>query len=202
MYERYGLTLITPPVEEPLSADEAKRHCRVDVSEDDSYIEGLIAAARERCEVETDRSFVTQTWRMTIDEFQPEMLLPRGPHRSVDLVEYYDQTNTLRTLAATTYEADLTADPARIRLGYGQFWPLTYGQLWSLTRWGKPGAVRVTFTAGYGTAAAVPAGIKHAVKMLVAHWYENREIVMSGRDVILPMMVDDLLDHYRNGVYR
>jgi hypothetical protein len=40
--------------------------------------------------------------------------------------------------------------------------------------------VQITYLAGYGGAANVPAPAKHAIKMLVGHWYANRESVLIG----------------------
>ena len=38
----------------------------------------------------------------------------------------------------------------------------------------------VTFVAGHANAAAAPSQLKAAIKLLVAHWYENREPVVTG----------------------
>lgn len=48
-----------------------------------------------------------------------------------------------------------------------------------------PRAYRVRFKAGFGTEqAAIPSGIRKAIKMLAAHWYANRETV--SKDGVTP----------------
>jgi uncharacterized phiE125 gp8 family phage protein len=54
----------------------------------------------------------------------------------------------------------------------------------------------VTFDAGYGlTETSVPASLRQALLLLVAHWYENREPVLSSGAVPkeLPLAVESLL---------
>jgi uncharacterized phiE125 gp8 family phage protein len=60
--------------------------------------------------------------------------------------------------------------------------------------------VTVRFVAGYGaTAAAVPFGLKAAIKMLVAHWYARREPVNIGNLVTpIPLTIDSLLWPYKS----
>ena len=45
-----------------------------------------------------------------------------------------------------------------------------------------PGAIEIDITAGYGALAAdVPSPLRHAIRMLVAHWYEQRGAVGGVR---------------------
>ena len=65
-------------------------------------------------------------------------------------------------------------NPARIRLPLSAStveWPATYA---------ASDAVRITATAGYANIQAVPEVAKHAIRLLVGHWYENREAVVTG----------------------
>jgi hypothetical protein len=53
--------------------------------------------------------------------------------------------------------------------------------------------VQITYLAGYGGAASVPKPAVHAIKMLVGHWYANREAIGSvGQNV--PLGVHALLE--------
>ncbi|WP_048710790.1 head-tail connector protein [Microvirga massiliensis] len=48
----------------------------------------------------------------------------------------------------------------------------------------NPRAYRLRFVAGFGAAADIPSPIKLGIRMLAAHWYQNRETVGSeGRTV-------------------
>lgn len=169
------VTIVTPPTEEPVSLAEAKAHLRVDGSDEDSLISSLIKSARVSCETQTGRAFVTQTLRADLDGFpsgREEIKLPRPRLQSITSIEYYDDAGTLRTLATSVYEADTAAEPGEIVLLPGQSWPTVQTD--------RRNAVRVTYVAGWGNAAAADPMAKQAMLLLIAHWYENREASSQG----------------------
>ncbi len=57
----------------------------------------------------------------------------------------------------------------------------------------------IAFTAGYGPAASdVPAPVRQALLLLVAHWYEHREPIEIGSSATaIPQTVSDLLMPHR-----
>jgi uncharacterized phiE125 gp8 family phage protein len=59
-------------------------------------------------------------------------------------------------------------------------------------------AFEVAFTAGYGDEADnVPGPIRHALTLLVAHWFEQREpVVLSGAPQEVPTTVAGLVLPY------
>ena len=59
--------------------------------------------------------------------------------------------------------------------------------------------IEIQFTAGFGAAATdVPAPLRQAILLLVAHWYENREPVVAGIAATrFPDAVIGLLEPYR-----
>jgi uncharacterized phiE125 gp8 family phage protein len=69
--------------------------------------------------------------------------------------------------------------------------------------WPRPGlsalGIEIAFTAGYGNvASAVPAPLRQALLLLVAHWYEHREPVhIGGAVVAVPDTIASLLAPYR-----
>lgn len=204
----YGLSLVSGPVAEPVSTDEAKAWLRLEHSSDDTLIAGLVAAARGVIERLIGRQLVTASWLLTLDAFpwpggwqfidapglfpDPHTIrLPKAPLQSVSSIQYYDFGDVLRTLDTSVYDVDVKTDPGRISLAMAKVWPVT--RL-------KPGAVRITFTAGYGAANAVPEELKTAIKMTVAWWYEHRgddAHQLSG--LKLPMAVESLLYATWNG---
>lgn len=180
---------------EPVTAAEAKAHMRILNADDDTYIEGLITAARQHAEHYTERAFVTQTWTLKLDRFPDyfgDIRLPKPLLISVSSITYVDLDGTTQTLSSALYEVDAQSQPARIRPAYGQSWPTTRDQF---------NAVTITYTAGYGAAAtAVPKAIKQAIMIMVAHWYENREPIITGTIVAeVPMSANALLGPYRVG---
>ncbi len=183
----YGLVQTSAPAFEPVSIDGPdglRSWCRQDSTVDDDLIITLGRVARGMIEKLAGRQLVTATWRMTLDWFpgyggwqglldgglyvmpdQWTIRLPRAPLQSVTSVTYYDLANVQQTLASTVYDVDAATDPGRLSLAQYQIWPITRV---------RPGAVQVTFQAGYGTASAVPDEYKQAIRFAVGQWYEHR----------------------------
>jgi uncharacterized phiE125 gp8 family phage protein len=198
-----AVTVSVEPTVEPITLAEAKLQLRVDddITSDDGLISALITAARQKVEIETRRALVTQTQVLKLDQFpsgeNPVIELPNPPLQSVSAVQYVDQNGDTQTLAASEYIVDTVSEPARITPAYNTFWPLTRAQI---------NAVTVTFVCGYASgsgsptdyAANVPQALKAAIKLLVGHWYENREAVAAANLKPLPMAVDSLVWNYRN----
>jgi len=115
---------------------------------------------------------------LILDEFPPDARnctstidVPVPPLQSVSSITYLDNNGDSQTLAASKYDVDASSEPGRIAPAFGETWPDTRD---------VNNAVTVTFIAGYTTAALVPDTIKHAIKMITGHWYENREEVVIG----------------------
>lgn len=168
------LKLIIPPAEEPISLGEAKPCLRVDFNDDDVLINRLITAARQYCEDFQRRAYITQTWELWLDAWPDKdyITIPRPPLQSVTFVKYYGADNKEYTLPTTDYFVDDKNEPGRVVLAYGKSWPSTTLR--------PANAVMVQFIAGYGTADKVPEKIKQAMYLLIGHWYEHREAVLTG----------------------
>lgn len=167
------VAIVTPPAAEPVTLAEAKTHARIDIDDDDALVSSLITAAREKCEAEIGQAFINTTFDLFLDNWphddlmrlKRELVLPRAPIVSVTSITYYDTSNALQTLDTTAYDVSLGL-PGRIWRAFGQSWPILAN---------KPDAVVIRFVAGYGaTGASVPASIRAAIMMHVAHVYENR----------------------------
>ncbi len=179
------------PATEPITTAEAKTHLVIDHSDDDTYVAALVAAARAYVENYTGRQLVTATWTVDYECFPSgdTIELPYPRLQSVTSVKYYDLAGTQQTFAASKYVV-ADAAPGRIRLVSGESWPQTLPS--------RAQAVEVIFIAGYGAASAVPDDIKHAIKLLVGHWYENRETVIVGTSSdSVPFAVEALLNPHK-----
>lgn len=175
-----------------LTVSALKTHLRVDSSADDTYIGVLIRAAVQFCQQRTGRAFLPSTWRQKLDNFpcdlQPIFLL-RSPLRAVSSITYTDSDGTTQTVDSDTYTT-ADGDPPTVSLAVNSQWPLDAIAY-------RRGVVTINFTAGYDDTAAVPATLVHAVYLLVAHWYENREAVSEINLKPVPMAVESLLEMER-----
>lgn len=191
-----ALKLITPPVAEPITLDEAKAQCRVDIDDDDTLIAALIVAAREYAEGYQNRRYITQTWELVLDNWPYgsciEMPLP--PLQSVTSVKYKGSSGIELTWAASNYIVDTDSYVGRLVLADDLSW--LGDELFPV------GAIRIRFVAGYlpegnspdiDYAANVPQRVKQAMLLLVGHWYENREAVNDRSVQEIPFAVKALL---------
>lgn len=206
---RYGLTVDTAPECEPVTAEEAKTHLRVEIDADNTYIEALVIACRMRVEEHLQRKLITQTLKMSFDQFPGSHFdgtqhhdvhlgfgshavfrLPRSPVQSVTSIKYIDDLGVQITLAANKYRVDIESLVPRITPAFGEVWPTTR----LITN-----AVEVLFVAGYGDdSAAIPAPIIHAIKLLIGTYYDPvRATVIVGQASKLPDAADSLLGPFR-----
>lgn len=182
--------VVTAPTTEPISLTEAKLHCRVDETADDTLITALITAAREEVERMSYHALMPQTLELVLDRWQMPIVLPYPPLTSVTSIKYVDEDAVEATWASTNYLVSVDRIPALIVLKPNKELP-------SVTLYPQE-AIRVRYVAGYATAAAVPQSLKQAMLLLIGHWYENRENTTVGaisRDI--PFGVDALVRSYR-----
>jgi uncharacterized phiE125 gp8 family phage protein len=167
-----------------LTTDEAKAHCRIDASDEDDLIDGLIAAATTHVERVCGISLVATSWRLWLDDFESEVELPRKAS-SVTSVKFTDSADDESTVDASNY--DLITDEtgtSYIRFRDDYDFPTDLAEIQ---------AVEIVFVAGAATSADVPPDLKHAVLLLVGHWYRNREAVDVGGFEELPLAVRALI---------
>lgn len=160
----------------------------------DALLEAYIAAAHDACEARTERALITSDWLLTLDAFpvadrynpHAAIALRACPVQSVLSVKYTDAAGTEQTLAPSAYRVSLTQEPALIT-PVGS-WPATLD---------APGAVRVSYRAGYGDHPAdVPAPLRSWILLAVGDLYERRNA--SAEQPATPhQFVDGLLQPFR-----
>jgi len=188
---RYSLTQTVAPAAEPITLDEAKLHLRVDSTDEDTLVTGLIKAAREMAEAYTRRQFITATFTAKYNNFPDsggDICIPRTPLGSVSSITYTDSNGSARTLSTDVYEIISDDTESWVVLKPLQSWPSAQS--------GKRNGVVMTFTAGYGPASTdVPEAARSGMLMLIGHLYENRESVVTGTTATaLPIATKALLD--------
>jgi uncharacterized phiE125 gp8 family phage protein len=172
-----GLRLITPPVVQPVSLEETKRHLRIDFDDSDDLISLYILAATQHCEQYTGRAFVDQTWELTIDSFPTnEIRLTKPPLIEVVSIKYDDTNGDEQTLDPTEYTVDAS----------GEFGWVVPNDTWP-TPFDGINAVRIQYRAGYAESAdsptvdSIPSDIKAAILLYVGTFYAHRETVVVGQ---------------------
>ncbi|MEQ9689432.1 MAG: head-tail connector protein, partial [Bauldia litoralis] len=179
------------PALEPVSLADVKAHLRVDGGDEDALLTAAIVSARVHVESATRRVLIEQGWRIYYDAWPRRRIvrLPVAPLMSVDAVTIYDAAGDPQVVDAEDYEADVAASPARLVLAATA--PTPVGR--------AVNGIEIDVTAGYGaTSVDVPAALRQAVLMLVAHWYEHRGAV--GHDLavlVAPLGFEALIAPYR-----
>lgn len=211
MKEPYRIVVATAPAAYPVSLADAKTHLRMDLSADDTYIDGLIAVATAAAEKFTGRALINRTYDMYLDAWPCEaarsnewwdgvregafvgnpvraLELPFPPLSSVSGVTYYDDSDNATAWASTNYHVDTKSEPGRIALKQGGIVPLPTKTI---------NGIKVSFVAGYGAGASnVPDVIVQAVKMIIAHLYEKRG-EDKGEDAVVASGASKMLQAYR-----
>lgn len=185
----------SPPAVAPVTPDEAKEQMLVSHSDDDAYITSLIAAAVAYVDGTglLGRAMITQSWAQWVSQSPGWVRLKMGPFQELTSIEYYDAAGTLQTASTGDFEIRKAGDYVVLKPEDGKAWP--NAQM-------RADAIKITYVAGYGDSADdVPASLRAAIKMLVAHWYLNREAVSAQAMENIPLGFDDLIGTERVGWY-
>lgn len=177
------LKRVAAPLDTVISLAEAKAHLNVFHDDDDALITSLIETAISYIEGPNGIgvAMLTQTWRKSMNGFGCSAIsIPLGPVSEIVSITYGGET-----LNPDTYDVDLDREPCVIVRAPNASWPAVTS---------RPGLVKVTFKAGHGSDPDdVPAVLKHAVKLLVGHYYADR----GDEECEVPMGVHNLLQKYR-----
>jgi len=109
-----------------MHVDEAKAHLRVSGTDDNTYIAGLVRAARMFVEQYSGHALVTAQYRMSRSTIE-ELELPWAPLQSITSATYVDSGGTTQTVGTSIYTTDTYAMPGKFLLAYNQTWPTVRG---------------------------------------------------------------------------
>ena len=184
--------LLEGPAAEPVTLAEAKQHLRVEHDDDDDIIQALIAGSRIHVETQTRRALITQTWRLVARRLAggrtgSRCCRCRSPNSS-------RRASTRRTARRrrSILRRSRSTRPRRPRGS-----ALRAARLPVPER--KVAGIEIDVTCGYGDAGEdVPEPLRQAIRLLVAHWYENRGVVAVDQAIaVLPQTVAALIAPYR-----
>lgn len=186
-----ALVLTSGPASEPVTVQEAKAHLRIDGTAEDVLIASLILTSRLHIEAALDLALINQGWTLRLDQWPGSTMveIPMSPLQAIAAVRVKTASGVAAAVPATSYLIDIASKPPRL--------------VWNNAVPPQPGlaagGIEIDFTAGFGTApSSVPAPLKHAVLLLVAHWYEHRDAVEIGAaSARIPEVVSDLIQPFR-----
>jgi len=152
------------PTSLPLKKSEVKQHLNLNVTDisHDEELDLLIESAVSKYEQDTSSAILAQTWVQLFPVFQDGLRISKFPVSTISSIAYFDQAGASQALSSSVYAYDQTA--REIRLKPNQSWPDVQD------RWD---AVTVTFVAGYANDAAIPRQVKHALLLLVGHYFDG-----------------------------
>ena len=151
-----------------INASDVHSQCRIDVSDEDTYITGILIPAVEQMFLEETRCRLTATVLEQRESAWPTdgvMSLLDGPVTVVSLVTYTDASGSTVTLSSTLWHVRAFDDQSAL---------ISFDSMPNL---GPDGVVTVRYTAGF---PAIPAAVKLWLLAHVAHFYANREAAILG----------------------
>lgn len=180
--------LLAGPSVEPLTLAEAKTYLRVDHEAEDALISSLITAARATVEALTRRVLIDQSWRLVRDAWPACGLIgvPVNPLRALTAAHVLDAAGAETALPLAAFTIDAARLPGLIRVERGAV-PAPTRRL---------AGIALDITAGHGVSADhVPSPLIEAVRVVLAHFYEHRDV--AGPGAAFPARLDALVAPFR-----
>lgn len=204
--------IIERSVELPIPIDTIRDHCRApENGDDDEALRNYMRSAVWFLEQQTSRVAVPTEFKEHFSDWPPNssgicwsyaMKLGRFPVREVYGISYLDDDENLQQVAGSDFRFDRTPEGGDVAFGPDFTAPLLASNR------SKP--IYIHYTAGtdaFGTTEGDSGYepdlmynpvVGHALLLLTAHWYENREPVNIGNITSsLPFSLDALLSQLR-----
>lgn len=192
----HSLEIVDAPLITPITLPEVKAQLRVEHDDDDTILTRLIDVAVAYTDVRgaLGQAMITQKWAQWINANPPQNVsLILGPVQNVTAVKYYDTDGVLQTDDINNYQVFGTDFATVISPKDSFTWPVSQQ---------RSDAIKIEYEIGYGDAITnVPQTIRHALMLLIGHWYDNRE--QTGVDELsnIPFGYEEMLNLHRNCWY-
>jgi uncharacterized phiE125 gp8 family phage protein len=196
------ISIVSQPSSEPITLAQASAHLRVDSDDDQGYIMDLVAVAREYFDSMTGRSSARMGYLLTAARWEDLMeidtedvlqTLPlerrviriyRTPLVEVASVKYFaPDASELTELDPTDYRVITTSEPGAIQF---------VGTPPDVAD--RADAIQIEFAAGNDCATAMA---KHAIRMLTAHFYEQRTPVAFASVTEIPFTLRAIIENQK-----
>lgn len=171
-----------------LTLAEAKAQLEYEDTDKDAYLTALIQAATDLLDGPdgmAGKAIAEQVWTYSLRTVSGDVALPVFPVKSLESVSYYDIDNVAQDFDLSNVRLVANEDWAYVEILTA--WPALYDR-----------ADAITFTLQLGL-AEVPEAFKHAARLMVAHWFENREAASDKSIRGIEFAVDALVNRYRTG---
>ena len=174
-----------------LTLAEAKEHLEIDHSDRDSFITSLVAAASQMIDGYdgmVGKPVAQQTVTITFEDvYAGDIIIPVANAQSLTSITYYDADNVQQSLDLANFRFITGEDETTLEPIAGFVWPAAYE---------RRDAYTITIVAGFAT---VPDPIKHAARLMVGHWFENREAASDMNIRAIDFAGEALVNRYRIG---
>jgi hypothetical protein len=205
----------TGTIAEPITLAAAKLFLRVDSVSEDDLVTSLISSTREHIEATTGELLVSRQLVGVADAWPGSeaiadgLVSPRGipmrdgmndplppatagtleftvrPVTAIAKIETVDLSGVVTEWDSSNYYLDKSFMVSRVAKRFGAVLPELRQTL---------GGIRVTFTAGWATP---PDDLLLAMRIIMAHWYENRGVSVDTRATEIPFNADRILKRHR-----
>jgi len=192
----HSLEIVDAPLIAPITLTEVKAQLRVEHDDDDTILTRLIDVAVAYTDVRgaLGQAMITQKWAQWINANPPQNVsLILGPVQDVTAIKYYDTDGVLQTDDINNYQVFGTDFATVISPKDSFTWPVSQQ---------RSDAIKIEYEIGYGDEiTSVPQTIRHALMLLIGHWYDNRE--QTGVDELsnIPFGYEEMLNLHRNCWY-
>jgi uncharacterized phiE125 gp8 family phage protein len=159
----------------PVTVAEARAQLSIYGEEFDAQISGFIRAAASMIEGDTNTILRRRTFLDVFSNWSQfgynRLQLARGPNVAITQITYRDADGVDQILDPALYTVSDVHGIANVFPAGIESFPSA--QL-------NPASIRVEYEAGYADNDAVPADLKQAALVLIGHWFQNREAVITG----------------------
>lgn len=187
-------TTISPAINPAVSVADCKDDLRIEQSfimDDDLILSYINAASKYASEV-VGRKLISETIKYSIPNFCNTLVLPFTPVSEITEIQYFDVDDVTQVLDVADFYLYNFDNKTELVAKAGVVLPSVFN---------RRDSVNISFITGFGIDSSdITETITRAIRLLVAHWYENRSSTIVGFAVNeVPMGVESMLGSERIG---